>query len=540
MEPSPLPIDSIRLHDRIRTVDGRHGRIAYKGTLPGRPDSQTFLGIEYDLPNQGKHDGTFQNVRLFGPTKHIAAGSFLPTDQMVLFASPSQSSSPSTSSSTNFQLFIGISLEEAIVRKYGEPVEVESNPISFGSKQVEMILSQRDLMSTSKTIFSVPGEYVVSCTVSSLPQSWTESILHLDLSDNMIWNWPHLSESLNATFPSLTLLNLSQNPLKAAAEWPLNGASSRFNHLKTLVLNRCIDMDWELVSTIMSTTMHVEELHLSGNGLKTPLNTDKLIPALSSLSEISLSDNSFYTWVEIEWLGRLPLLKRLVLNSCGLQRIVCRPDPNLFPVLTHLSLSDNPIASWKDIAELNNIHSVADLRLQRCEFLKDTPQPLARLLVISIVPGLQTLNGSAVSSKERTDGERTLLSRLKMMPAELEQSLPFLPLLRTKHPDITDADHPGSQNQSAGMDTLMEVELRSAFGGSAVLSLPLTLTLPKLIALFKRTFSDMDSSFQLFWCSNNEGLERIPIEQLSLTLAEIIPSWLTYSSSNKIRIEARI
>jgi hypothetical protein len=537
MEPNPPSIASLGVHDRIRTLDGRHGRIAYIGALPGRPASQTFLGIEFDLPNQGKHDGTFQNVRLFGPTKHVAAGSLLPMDSVIVSRCAADSPSPSASISSNFHIFVGITLEEALMRRYGQTVEnLELHPISFGTKQVEMVLSQHDLSSSSKSIFSVPGECVVSCAVSGLPRSWTDSILHLDLSDNMIWDWSHASQCLSVTFKSLSILNLSQNPLRAP-----HGEVSVLQQLKTLVLNRCIDLDWNIVASMMASAPYVEELHLSGNALKNPSNSESLLSAFSSLVEISLSENVFKSWAEIEWLGYLPCLKRLVLSSCGMERIRCRRSGDVFPTLAHVSLSDNPIASWIDVAELNYIPNMVDLRLQRCDFLKDSPQQLARLLIVAIVPKLHSLNGSTISLKERGDAERTLLSRLKTLPAELGASLSFLADLRQKHPDISDSDQLGAQIHNSAIDASIEVELRSPYGGTAIMTLPLNLTLPKLIALFKRTFSEMDSSFQMFWrAHSSDALERIPLEQLSLTLGEIIPSWATYTTSANFCIEARI
>lgn len=60
----------------VHTRSGQPFTLKYVGPLASRPQDQTWLGVEWDDPKRGKHDGTHDGVRYFD-TSVSGAGSFL-------------------------------------------------------------------------------------------------------------------------------------------------------------------------------------------------------------------------------------------------------------------------------------------------------------------------------------------------------------------------------------------------------------------------------------------------------------------------------
>lgn len=485
---------------RICTDDGRQGSVRFRGPLPGRPPSQIFIGVEFDNADDGKHDGSFQTFRIFGPTQERNAGSFFDTAQLVCYRSRAAFCEPLQKSG----VFLGISLEEAIRHKYENTTPIP--PVAFGAKTVEIVLPPTDTNATEKAILSVPAYHVISCDVSEP----CFEVRELDLSDNMLWNWEQCANSLSVCFPQLGVVNLSGNPLRVLRQPQLR----RFGFLKTLVVNRCTKLGWDGLSIVLEAAPSVVELHFAAAGLGAPTDSARTSQAMQAISDLTLSQNKFGTWGSLEWLSKLPALRRLVVNDCGISTITV--PSGSFSSLLHLSISDNPIQSWTDVAQLTNL-PVRDLRIQRAVF-GNLPDSIVRLYLSALFPHLVSLNGSSISEKERADGERLVLTAPS---CDLRSVLGSnqLSALAQKHPGVSQVTTlPDEVGQS-----LIALTLLGPFGSSVEREIPLSTTIGKLLALFRRSFDDLSTvDFILIWASAPLEGELLPLDALTITVGEIL------------------
>ena len=61
---------------RIRVGD-KKGTVRWNGRLDGQPDSAEWMGVEWDSPEEGKHDGTYEGKRYFTPIFNSNSCSFI-------------------------------------------------------------------------------------------------------------------------------------------------------------------------------------------------------------------------------------------------------------------------------------------------------------------------------------------------------------------------------------------------------------------------------------------------------------------------------
>jgi len=137
---------------------------------------------------------------------------------------------------------------------------------------------------------------------------------------------------------------------------------------------------------------------------------------LTELKHLDLSGNCISSWEQIEPLGLLPNLQKLLINSNQLTSI-CRcqsnaAGPSLFQKLQSLSISSNQITEWRSIDDLNSYPSLMALRCQHNPLMAGIGSGEARQIFIARLATLRQFNGSEVRSKERMDSEKAYILRL--------------------------------------------------------------------------------------------------------------------------------
>lgn len=233
-------------------------------------------------------------------------------------------------------------------------------------------------------------------------------IVELDLSSTLLSSWQEVLK-LEKELSELRLLDLSRNEI----DWtrglpsPVPAPTTIFAHLRALILNSC-SCDWETIAGVAEKIPNLREIHLAGNRIA---SLASLVPASSSfalIEAIHLEDNLIEDWSEVERLGSLPHLRRLNLSNNLLveaDHYTATRRPAGFQSLQTLFLTGNCLKTWSDIDALEHFDSLTEVRVSKCEFLKDLDMIASRLGVIARLPKITRLNGSAVTAKERTDAE---------------------------------------------------------------------------------------------------------------------------------------
>uniref|UniRef100_A0A8C7J371 Tubulin-specific chaperone E n=1 Tax=Oncorhynchus kisutch TaxID=8019 RepID=A0A8C7J371_ONCKI len=269
-----LPSDAV---GKRVACDGERGTVRFVGTVP--PTAGLWLGVEWDNPDRGKHDGSHEGVHYF-TCRHPKGGSFV---------RPKKAS-------------FGVDYLTAIRRRYEMEVQqVLGEEIQISTRTVEMVGFEAITEKQNHNRLRVPSNPTVrprafSClrvlSLTNCALTWPQVTL-LECAPM----WPLLEELYasenditelqkpNDVLQSLTVLDLSTNPL-------VDGAVLSIGQLPRL-----------------------ENLNMSKTGLSTLLFDDAMpgcktamFPALKSLA---VNSNNISEWSVINELEKLQSLVRL-------------------------------------------------------------------------------------------------------------------------------------------------------------------------------------------------------------------------------------
>ncbi|KDR81741.1 hypothetical protein GALMADRAFT_239919 [Galerina marginata CBS 339.88] len=374
------------------------GTIRYVGPVDNTRGQ--WLGVEWDNPERGKHDGR-KDGKFYFTCRFKTSGSFIRPSPHILY---------------------GVSFLQALSAKYIETLhgsdtqETVTLGSSQGAIQVEAVsldkirekFSRLDrLREVSLDMANVvkgdpPGEISKTCP----------NVRGLDLSQNLLPSWETVAQIVQE-LPSLQRLSLNRTRLQMPTTYDWLTAS--FRKLTEIQLNDTL-MDWTDVQTIMSFIPQLRVIELGYNQL-TRLCGDKPQNQLNSVVEVfNLDTNHCSDWTHIcTALTEYKSLQRVVLTSNNIENIPFPESPSdCLHGLKYLSLSENRINSWEAIDALS-------CWLPSLETLMMTGNPLvndgelgkqARPFLIARIPSLMTLDGASISSRERADSELFYMSHI--------------------------------------------------------------------------------------------------------------------------------
>jgi hypothetical protein len=277
-------------------------------------------------------------------------------------------------------------------------------------------------------IVSLEGRNVSSAGGDGELAKVAPNIIKLNLQNNLLYDWDEVA-TLGMQLSQLEVLELSGNrfiPLpKLTPVWQPQ-AGNVFGCLRVLILN-ATKIQWSQIEYFSSNGCfpELEELHMCANLLSSFGNASavgalavaqdtakaKVDPILSKLKHLDLSDNCISSWEQLEPIGRLPNLQKLLVNSNQLSCIPPR-TPSLFENLQSLSISYNRVAEWRSIDEINSYPNLAALRCQHNPLMEGIGSGEARQIIIARLSALQQFNGSEVRLKERVDSEKAYVFRV--------------------------------------------------------------------------------------------------------------------------------
>ncbi|KAM7279303.1 hypothetical protein ACFE04_006437 [Oxalis oulophora] len=407
-EIQPLTSSSFKLGQRVHSSNDprRIGTVKYVGPVEGY--SGTWIGIDWDDPKEGKHDGSLNNIRYFDATSANSASFVRPHN-----------------------LTTGISFLQALRLRYltesTKEEEDEMYVLSSTSKRVSVQLVGKQKIQDKVGRFDELTAASLSFLGISNPGSADEiratlpSLKELDLTGNLLTEWKDVG-TICEQLPSLQALNLSYNLMvQDVTGLPL------LKGIRVLVLNST-GINWTQVEMIKSSLPIVEELHLKGNNIRTiEPKSSNTVEGFDFLRLLNLDDNCISEWKEVLKLSQLKSLEQLYLNKNKLTHIFYSSCESHVPFqnLCCLLLGGNNIEDMASVDSLNhfpnlifsmdiktnlnflvaNVFPAKDIRLSENPVADPGRGGIPRFVLIARLAKVEMLNGSEVRTRERKESE---------------------------------------------------------------------------------------------------------------------------------------
>ncbi|TKY89442.1 hypothetical protein EX895_001973 [Sporisorium graminicola] len=435
------------------------GTIRYRGPVP--PSSGEWLGIEWDEPTRGKHDGTSADGTRYFHVRIPGSGSFVrPTSSKLssgcCFISalrnkylPSTVEQPlSTENSAALQQYS---------RKNIADIEIETpnldriaqkaarldrlREVGLGGWQ-QSSLPDVDAEAIHDAHFDVARAYDVAQGLGpGSIRATCPNIRWLDLSRSLLPDWEEVSLICGELGQLKTLLlhfnRLQPPPSPLPTSW-----TERLAHIQDLRLDGTL-MQWSDVLRLAPALTGLRSLHFGSNEIASLLELDLgkgsseegeavIFPSLTSLS---LEDNTIGSWPDlVVALSRLPSLETLNLDRSRISDIPpASTATGKLPRLKELHLRGNPIQSWSSLEHLSqwlgadtklealHISALASEEEEKGHQASSNPDHLLsryeyrdlRAIAIARLPTLTMLDKTEITPKERKDAELFVYTRFR-------------------------------------------------------------------------------------------------------------------------------
>ncbi|XP_039594051.1 tubulin-specific chaperone E [Polypterus senegalus] len=358
---------------------GERGTVRFVGYVP--PASGLWLGVEWDNPERGKHDGSHEGIRYFN-CSHPTGASFI---------RPKKAS-------------FGVDFLTAVKKRYEiqEASEI-TEEMKISNTFVELVNgAERQLYNLTEV--SLRGCEVSSGGKDDDIQQTVPNVILLDLSENLLASWRNVADIV-CRLKKLKVLILSQNKL-AIPENPSSLAQA-FASLREMALNKA-SITWSNVLQCAPMWPVLEELYLSDNEICT---LQKPINVLQSLKLLDLGNNRLSDGGDLLEIAFLPRLEKLILSNNQLSS-VCFSDAQpgcksaMFTSLKFLAVDKNHISQWSFVNELEKLQSLQQLScLYNPLMTSEKSTETIRQLIIAKIGQLLFLNKSEVLPDERKGAE---------------------------------------------------------------------------------------------------------------------------------------
>ncbi|XP_030053996.1 tubulin-specific chaperone E isoform X2 [Microcaecilia unicolor] len=370
--------------------DGDYATVRYVGYVP--PTPELWLGVEWDNPQRGKHNGCHQGTQYF-VCRHPTGGSFI-RPKNVCF---------------------GVDFITAVKNRYGfkdkqSEKDQEAAAIVIGKKTVELVGFQR-IQQIKNQLNKLTEISLRECAVYDSGQKReisqmcpTSDIVSLNLSKNLLPSWDKVAE-VACQLKKLEILDLSENKLRVSSD-PVS-LSSAFINLRVLSLNGT-GVTWTEVLMCSPMWPLLEDLYLASNNItviERPVNT------LQSLRTLDLFNNKLIGGTQLQHIAYLPRLEQLMLSNTGISSIHF-PDVGhgcksaMFPSLRSLAVNNNKIAEWSFINELDKLQCLQSLICKNNPLMESNKNiETMRQLIIAKIGNLKFLDKSEILPKERQGAE---------------------------------------------------------------------------------------------------------------------------------------
>nr|XP_004659697.2 tubulin-specific chaperone E [Jaculus jaculus]XP_045004659.1 tubulin-specific chaperone E [Jaculus jaculus] len=378
-----LPSDVI---GRRVEVNGELATVRFCGVVP--PVEGLWLGVEWDNPERGKHDGSRDGTVYF-TCRHPTGGSFIRPDKV------------------NFGVDFLTAVKNRYVLDDGPHTNGKAPVAKLGSKHVQAVgfdfVAKKQSQLNKLQVISL-NDCAVSCAgEKGRIAEACPNIVSINLSKNLFSSWDevmHIAEQLR----SLEVLDLSKNQLQFPSESVMPAGT--FSALKVLILTQT-GVSWAEVLRLAPRWPVLEYLCLNSNNL---CISERPTDVLQTVTLLDLSCNPLIDGNQLHLIAYLPRLEELILSNTGLSSIHF-PDAgfgcktSMFPSLKYLVVDDNQISQWSSFNELDKLQSLQALSCRRNPLTEGDKAQTARQFIIAKIGQLRTLNQCEVLPAERRGAE---------------------------------------------------------------------------------------------------------------------------------------
>lgn len=340
---------------RIRAPDGNCATVRWEGPLKDSKGNESqWLGVEWDNPERGKHNGEYKGQQLFTVTVPNS-GSFV---------------------------------REATIAK--------------GLNLSDMLSEYRGangFLSLDNTNLEKVGN------IEATRENFPSHVRTVNCSHTLVGSYQFIWDLLKAA-PIIQTLILGQDHFISIDPIPTQENSNELitYNLKEIVLNHTNLTD-ENIKIFFKAFPHLEKIDVS---FISPPPSLPIFSSVATLKEIHLNGLKIANFNDLsQAIGKLPNLEILSISNNEISTI----DPNAitkdqtFPSLNTLIMKSNKIDDIFALNGLMNLSKLEDLSLQRNPFQEKIGEIEARMIVVVRFPFLLKLNGSQISPSERYQSE---------------------------------------------------------------------------------------------------------------------------------------
>ncbi|KAI1773994.1 RNI-like protein [Hypoxylon cercidicola] len=405
-----------KLGDRL-SYDGAACTVRFVGEVSGT--SGSWLGVEWDDPTRGKHDGSHKGVRYFTcKSKSATAASFVRP----------------TRPAEKPQSFVA-----AVTEKYASEL-AKTSVIKFSNKVAEEVgfdkiqrkqaqLSELRVVIVDGARIAVPqfeGDEPIS---EAFPK-----IAELDLSRNLFQKVGTVV-AICSELSALRSLRLNGNRFQDIPnDEGLNKSEEYLKNIQDLALEETL-MSWEEICHVATKFHALTMLSASANQLsllpEVPFST-----LASTLVSLNLEFNHFNTIADIAGLAKLTSLRNLHLKSNSISTITQDSShslPEFSTSLKYVDLSYNQVSSWAFVDALPACFpGLTSLRFSHNP-IYNNPDPEfstqsktiteeAYMFTVGRLANLKALNFGTISASDRQDADMFYLGRIAKHLAAVPES----------------------------------------------------------------------------------------------------------------------
>ncbi|KAF3688159.1 Tubulin-specific chaperone E Tubulin-folding cofactor E [Channa argus] len=384
MDPE-VPADAV---GRRVSCGGERATVRYVGFVP--PTTGLWLGVEWDNPERGKHDGSHGGVQYF-TCRHPQGGSFVRPAKVSF----------------------GVDFLTTVRQVYEMNTEqVQSEETSISSTELKWWRIKE------RSLDSLPSVLLSRCEVNGPGadgeiRRTTPNVKWLDLSRTLLSCWEDVA-AITQQLDSLEGLQLSYNRLSLPSD--PSAHFQAFRCLKVLSLISC-NLTWTQILQCAPMWPQLEDLCVEENNIT---ELQRPVGLLQSLRSLSLANNPLLQ-PSVLSLSALNRLENLNLSRTGLSHIHFDDAPpgsqtSMFPALKYLNLDQNNITEWCVVDELAKLPSLVKFSCRENRLVSSDGNPkTATQMLIAKLGQLIILNSCEIHPEERRGAE---LDYIKMFGEE--------------------------------------------------------------------------------------------------------------------------
>ncbi|XP_069543552.1 tubulin-specific chaperone E [Brachyistius frenatus] len=374
-----VPPDAV---GRRVSCGGERATVRYVGPVP--PTDGLWLGVEWDVPQRGKHDGSHQGVQYF-TCRHPTGSSFVRPAKVSF----------------------GVDYLTAVRQAYVSDTDQLGQKVNIWPEQQKV-----------RSLDELPSVLLNRCEVNGPgadgeTRRLTPNVQWLDLSGTLLSCWEDVA-AVTQQLDHLERLHLSNNRLSLPSDPPAHRRA--FGSLRVLALNGC-ELTWPQVLVVVSMCPQLDNLSVEENQI-----TDVQRPegVLQCLRTLSLSSNPLEQ-DGVLGLSHLPRLEEINVSRTGLSTLRfedaapgCRTA--MFPSLKSLNLDNNSITEWCVVDELAKLPSLVQFSCRGNRLVSSDGNPkTANQMLIAKLGQLVSLNSCQIFHEDRRGAE---LDYIKMFGEE--------------------------------------------------------------------------------------------------------------------------